>query len=185
MTIQLLADYAGSAHALTIDHHGLLDHAARLPEIVAEAADNPDSLSRIVGYSGMDRARAAQERVKDLRATRPTATTSTAAIAGARSCTSAPTTRACASRSSSTPRSASTTAATSSTTAAATSSAAAASATAATSSAATTTATSATTTTATAATTFAATPLRVNLLQRPPTVIDQVRRKELQRQRRD
>jgi hypothetical protein len=85
MAVRLLAQSAGRAHALTINHNGLLDDAARLAIVVAEAADNPHLLRDILRNGDMYRLRAAQERIEDVRAAR-----SPASAAGTRSCTSSP-----------------------------------------------------------------------------------------------
>src|SRR5262249_39531307 len=72
MSIRLLANGSGGAHGLTVDDDGLLDDAARLAEVVAEAADNPHLLRYTQRSGDMQCLRAAQERIKDFRATRST-----------------------------------------------------------------------------------------------------------------
>ena len=176
MAIRVLAHSAGGADAVTIDHHGLLDDAARLAEVIAEAADDPHLLWDIPGNSDVDRPRAAQERIKDFRAARAAATptaTAARACAGTSSRSAGPTasssccsgTRTTTTRTRASSASATTTGTTTTTTAAATTTAA-------------TTATA-----ATAAATTATLALGGNFLQWPVTVIHQVWRKEVQRQR--
>ncbi|HEV2550135.1 MAG TPA: hypothetical protein VGU20_22680 [Stellaceae bacterium] len=90
MAVRLLAKRAGSAHALAIDHHGLLDDAAGLTEVVAEAADNPHLLRDILHNRDMHRLRTAQERSQDFRTTGSTAPSAAATArtrAGTCSCT--------------------------------------------------------------------------------------------------
>jgi hypothetical protein len=193
MAIRVLAHSAGGADAVTIDHHGLLDDAARLAEVIAEAADDPHLLWDIPGNSDVDRPRAAQERIKDFRAARAAATpTATAARACAgtssRSAGAGPTaSSSCCSGTRTTTtrtRASSASATTTGTTTARTRSASATTTgTTTTTTAAATTTAATTATAATAAATTATLALGGNFLQWPVTVIHQVWRKEVQRQR--